>query len=174
MLVSQTSVEGVHVIAAQPARDERGSFGRIWAPGTLPSSAAPLVVLSASWNPRRGTLRGMHWQEAPAEETKLVRCTRGRVHDVAVDVRPHSPGYLTWFGIELTAGDGQAVYLPPGVAHGFLTLEDDTEIEYLMTDTYDPSLARGLRHDDPAVAIDWMDEIHLVSPRDRGFPLVQP
>lgn len=173
MVVSPASVFGVHVVVMEPARDERGSFGRIWDPSALPTSS-PLVVLSTSWNPRRGTLRGMHWQEEPAAEEKLVRCTRGRVQDVAVDVRPDSPGYLTWFGLELTAGDGRAVYLPAGVAHGFLTLQDDSEVEYLMSDTYDPALGRGLRYDDPAVAIEWSDEVRLVSSRDRAFPLLQP
>jgi dTDP-4-dehydrorhamnose 3,5-epimerase len=172
MHVLPTGLDGVRLVKAEPSQDERGSFSRFWDADLVAREGleAGLSVLAASWNPRPGTLRGMHWQEPPAQEVKLVRCTRGRVFDVAVDVRRGSPTYLRWWGVELGAGDGQALYLGSGMAHGFLTLDPDSEVQYLMTDTYDPERARGFRHDDPLVGISWPRPVECVSARDRGFP----
>ena len=125
---------------------------------------------SASFNARRLTLRGMHYQAEPHAERKLVRCTRGAIYDVIVDLRPGSETYCRWFGIELSADDGRALYVPTGLAHGFLTLADDTEVAYSMADPYVPDAARGVRFDDPAFGIDWPAQPLIVSERDRGYP----
>jgi dTDP-4-dehydrorhamnose 3,5-epimerase len=174
MQLQATTLRGAFLVEARAQLDQRGAFARLWDPsaGATAGLTAQLNLLCASWNPVRGTLRGMHWQEAPAEEVKLVRCTRGRIFDAAVDVRTDSDSYLSWWGTELGAGDGRAVYLSAGLAHGFLTLTDDTEVEYLMTSTYDPSRARGLRYDDPAVSIAWPTRVEQMSERDAGYPLL--
>ncbi len=116
----------------------------------------------------------MHWQVAPHEETKLVRCTRGRVFDVAVDVRESSASRLSWWGTELDPITGRGLYIPPGFAHGFLTLEDHSEVEYLMTSTYSPAHSRGLRYDDPSVGIIWPGPIRCVSEGDLSFAPAVP
>ena len=171
MRVVPTSLPGPLLIEGEPAHDDRGSFLRLW---DAPACAAAgmtgdLAVLAVSRNLLRGTLRGMHWQVAPHEETKLVRCTRGRVYDVVVDVRADSPGFRSWWGVELDEADDRALYVPGGFAHGFLTLADDTCVEYLMTATYSPQHARGFRYDDPAVGIEWPAEVSKVSDRDSGY-----
>lgn len=172
MRLDPAAIEGAHVVAGVEHRDDRGSFTRVW---DASSSAGPaLVLLAISWNPQRGTLRGLHWQESPAGETKLIRCTRGRVFDVAVDVRAESSTYLSWIGVELAAGDNLALHLGEGLAHGFLTLEDDTEVQYLMTSNYEPARARGMRYDDPAIGVAWPESVTVISDRDRTFPLTVP
>jgi dTDP-4-dehydrorhamnose 3,5-epimerase len=118
----------------------------------------------------RGTLRGMHFQRKPHEEVKLVRCTMGAVHDVIVDLRPGSPTYRRWHGIELTALNHRALYIPEGVAHGFLTLQDASEVFYQMAHAFQPGSAAGVRWDDPAFAIAWPGEVRVISDRDRAFP----
>ena len=129
---------------------------------------------NTSWNPRRGTLRGMHYQENPRPEPKLVRCTRGRVFDVALDLRPHSPTFKAWVGVELSADSRAALYIPPGCAHGFLTLEDGCEVFYQMGESYVPELARGVRWNDPAFAIAWPIEPTLIGERDATYPDFAP
>lgn len=124
-------------------------------------------------SPRSGTLRGLHFQRSPHAEAKLVRCTRGRVWDVAVDLRPSSPAYRRSIGIELGADDARMLYVPEGCAHGYVTLDDDTEVCYLTSHRYAPHAAAGVRYDDPLLAIEWPCEIVLASPADRGWPLVE-
>jgi len=128
------------------------------------------VQVSTSTNPRRGTLRGLHFQAPPRPEGKVVACMRGSALDVAVDLRADSPTYGRWTSAELTRANGRAVYVPPGCAHGFQTLEDETELLYLLSEYYDPGLQRGVRWDDPALGIDWPEEPTVISERDRSFP----
>jgi len=128
------------------------------------------VQISLSANTQRGTLRGLHLQAEPHAEGKVVCCTRGSAFDVAVDLRTGSPTYGRWESVELSRENGRAVYVPPGCAHGFQTLEDDTELLYLISDFYDPDLQRGVRWDDPALGIEWPEEPTVMSERDRAFP----
>ncbi|MCU1591875.1 MAG: rfbC [Frankiales bacterium] len=176
MRLAPTGLSGVVLVHVDPAADERGSFSRVWDQDEFAAAGLPerLDLHCVSSNRAQGTLRGMHWQEPPYGEIKLVRCSRGAVFDVAVDVRRDSPSYLQWFGIELRPETGECLYLPAGVAHGFLTLSDDTEVSYLMTSRYSPEHARGLRYDDPAVAITWPAPPQVISDRDRDFALLEP
>src|SRR4029077_9342907 len=125
---------------------------------------------SVSFNTLRGTLRGMHYQTAPYAETKLVRCTRGAIYDVVVDLRPNSATFRNWIAVPLTAENHRMVYVPEGCAHGFLTLEHQTEVFYQMTEFYNPESARGVRWNDPAFRIDWPEEVQVISERDRTYP----
>jgi dTDP-4-dehydrorhamnose 3,5-epimerase len=128
------------------------------------------VQASISFNAVRGTLRGLHWQDAPFAETKLVRCTRGAIHDVIVDLRPGSPTHARWLGVELTQDNHTMLYVPEGFAHGFITLADATEVAYQMSQVYAPEAAQGARYDDPAFAIRWPTEVRVISDRDRAWP----
>jgi dTDP-4-dehydrorhamnose 3,5-epimerase len=129
-----------------------------------------IAQASASFNPRMGTLRGLHYQADPHAEQKVVRCTRGRIFDVAVDIRADSPTRGRWFSHELAEGDLRVLYLPPGFAHGFQTLADETEVSYLISPGYAPDAARGVRWDDPALGIDWPAAERIISERDRDLP----
>lgn len=172
MKFSELALPDVFAIDAEPAVDERGSFTRTFCADEFEARGLePRVAqCSVSANDRRGTLRGMHLQLAPSEETKVVRCIRGAIFDVAVDLRAGSPTLGRWLGLELRAGVGRSVYLPVGLAHGFLVLEDDTEVEYLISSPYAPDAARGIRWDDPAIGIEWPFAPTVVSDRDRAFP----
>ena len=179
MRFTETPLSGAHVIDLEPIEDERGMFARSWCfeefglHGLDPRVAA----CNVSWNRAAATLRGMHYQVAPDEEAKLVRCTAGAIFDVIVDIRPDSRTFQDWFGIELTARNRSAVYVPPGFAHGFQTLEDDSEVLYLMSTPYVADATRGVRWDDPAFAIDWPPATRrVISERDRGYPdfVVEP
>ena len=145
--------------------------------GTGPPSRPPVLngavaECSTSFNHARGTLRGMHWQDVPHQEAKLVRCTRGAVWDVCLDLRPGSPTFRRWHGEPLSAENGAALFVPEGCAHGFLTLEDTTEVFYTISAPYVPEAGRGVRYDDPAFGIAWPAEVRVVHPRDAGYPLV--
>jgi dTDP-4-dehydrorhamnose 3,5-epimerase len=167
-------VAGVYVIDLERREDERGFFARTWcarelaAQGLNPGVAQVNVQVS----PRAGTLRGLHFQLEPFAEVKIVRCNRGRIFDVAVDLRPSSPTYLGWYGIELRAEEGRMLYVPEGCAHGYLTLEPDTEVMYFTSEFYAPEAARGVRYDDPAFGIEWPAQPVLVSAADRSWPLI--
>ncbi len=167
-----TALEGVLEIRVTPLGDERGLFARTYDEAKFASAGLPTCwpQCNTSWNRRRHTLRGMHYQADPRPEPKLVRCTRGRVFDVAVDLRPSSPGYCRWFGVVLSAETRNALYIPAGLAHGFLTLEEDCEVFYQMGESYVPGLARGVRWDDPAFAINWPALPELLSERDASYP----
>jgi dTDP-4-dehydrorhamnose 3,5-epimerase len=163
------------IVGLERLEDERGFFARSFcvdefaALGLDPS----FVQCNISWNRRAGTVRGMHFQQPPAAESKLVRCTRGAIYDVVVDLRPDSPAYRTHVGIELTADNRDALYIPAGaVAHGFQTLVDDTEVSYQMGERYTPSAARGVRFDDPALAIRWPLAVTSVNAKDTEWPLL--
>lgn len=171
MRFSSTAIPGVILIDLEPQRDDRGSFARFLCKDEFAANSLPTdyVQGSVSRNPQRGTLRGMHLQLGPDPEEKLVRCTRGRVHDVVVDVRTGSASYMRWAAFELDAQSGRAVFVPAGCAHGFLTLEPDTELTYLMTVRYDPQHQHGIRWNDPAFAIAWPFEPLVIGERDRNF-----
>ena len=157
MTFTPTDLAGVFVVELAPVVDDRGFFARAFDPRAFAAQGleAALPQTSLSFNTRRGTLRGMHFQRAPHEEVKLVRVVRGAIFDVALDLRPESPTRYRWVGVELSADNRRALYLPRGCAHGYQTLADDTEILYQMTDTYHPEAAGGVRWDDPAFAITW-------------------
>jgi dTDP-4-dehydrorhamnose 3,5-epimerase len=166
------ALAGVFVIEPEPVSDERGWFARVFDADQFAAAGLdPQVVqCSLSRNPLARTLRGLHYQEAPHGETKLVRCTRGRLFDVAVDLRPGSPTFRRWTGLELSAESGLGLVIPPGCAHGFLTLEDDTDVMYQMSATHQSAVSRGLRWDDPGVSIAWPAEPAVISPRDHEYP----
>ena len=172
MIFHPTDVAEVWVVEPERHEDGRGFFARTWDSETFAERGLRDVVVQASisFNRRRGTLRGMHYQAAPHEEAKLVRCTAGRIFDVAVDLRPTSATFRRWVGVELSAESRKALYVPEGCAHGFLTLEDDCEIAYQMSSPYVPDDARGVRFDDPAFAIVWPGEITVINERDRSYP----
>jgi dTDP-4-dehydrorhamnose 3,5-epimerase len=172
MRFSQTPIAGVTLIELEPQHDERGSFARFLCRDEFASNGLPskFVQGSISRNPQRGTLRGMHLQLGPDPEAKLVRCTQGRVHDVVVDLRTDSASYLRWAAFDLDAALGRAVFVPAGCAHGFLTLQPDSELMYLMTTRYDPAHQHGVRWNDPAFAIAWPFAPVVIGERDRSFP----
>jgi dTDP-4-dehydrorhamnose 3,5-epimerase len=169
----ETPLNGAWVVDLDLLGDERGWFARTFDAGEFAARGLnPAVVqCNASFNARRGTLRGMHYQAEPHGESKLVRCVRGAIFDVAVDLRGGSPTQRRWHGVELSADNRLAFYIPPGLAHGFQTLSDDAEVLYQMGNPYVPEAARGVRWDDPAFAIQWPepDGERIVSERDRAF-----
>lgn len=166
------TLEGVVQIEAEPVVDERGWFARMHCERELESRglAAHMVQTSISHSRTRGTLRGMHLQLSPSREAKLVRCIRGAIHDVVVDLRIDSATRLQHLAVELSAANGRALYIPPGLAHGFQTLADEVEVLYQMTDYYDPMRATGVRWNDPAFAIAWPLPVTTIHPRDAGYP----
>jgi len=167
-----TALPGAFVIEPEPASDSRGLFARTWCRRELAARGldTELAQCSTSFNKRKGTLRGMHYQAAPFPETKIVRCTRGAIHDVIIDLRPDSPTYTRHVAVVLTAEDRKALYVPKGFAHGFQTLEDDTEVFYQISEFYSPEHSRGVRWNDPAFGIAWPDDERTMSERDRGYP----
>jgi dTDP-4-dehydrorhamnose 3,5-epimerase len=175
MRFEQSSLSGVWVIELEPLYDDRGAFARTFDTEELAARGLGMEVVQcdAAFTSRRGTLRGMHYQAAPHGEPKLVRCVRGAAFHVAVDLRPESPTYRRWFGIELSEANRRSLFTPPGVAHGSQTLVDDCEALYLMGRRYVPEAARGVRWDDPAFAIQWPSVadggVRTLSERDRAF-----
>jgi dTDP-4-dehydrorhamnose 3,5-epimerase len=168
-----TKLSGVVVVEPDRRADDRGFFARTWCRDAFAAHglAADWVQCNISFNRRRGTLRGLHYQADPHPEAKLVRCTMGAAFDVVVDLRPESPTYRRWEGVELTADSRRMVYVPAGFAHGFQTLTDDTELFYQMSAAYHPELARGVRWDDPALSIIWPAcDRRVIAPRDLAFP----
>lgn len=174
MKLTPARIEGAYVLELEPIHDERGFFARTWcsAEYALLGLDSHAAQCSISHNARRGTLRGLHYQKAPHAEAKTVRCTGGSLYDVIVDLRPDSPTYKCWEGFTLSAGDGRMLYVPEGVAHGYQTLEDRTEVSYVISRPFEPASARGVRWDDPAFGIAWipMEEL-IINERDRQFPL---
>ena len=159
----------------EPIEDERGFFARIFCREEFDSRAlcSRFVQNSVSFNRRKGTLRGMHYQAAPIGEVKLVRCTRGAVYDVVVDLRPDSDSFKQWIAVELTMDNGRTLYVPERVAHGFMTLEDNTEVCYQLSQYYKADYSRGVRWDDPAVGVKWPLEPCYMSEKDITWPLVE-
>jgi dTDP-4-dehydrorhamnose 3,5-epimerase len=175
---TETPLAGAWVLEAEPVEDERGWFARTFDADEFAARGmeAAVVQANASFNARRDTLRGLHLQREPHGEPKLVRCVRGAIFDVAVDLRLGSPTHRAWHAVELRAGDGRGFYIPAGMAHGFQTLEDDTEVHYLMGARYVPEAATGVRWDDPAFGIVWPEPVdaRIMSDRDRGYPDYRP
>ena len=175
MIFRETALKGAYVIELEPFSDERGQFARSWCREEFARQGLPteLAQGNVSINTTRGTIRGMHYQLAPHEEIKLMRCVRGAIYDVIVDVRPGSPTFHQWIGVELTPTAFRMLYVPAGFAHGFQTLADDTEVNYLVSAPYVPDAARGLRYNDPQLAIDWPLPMSRISKQDSAWPLVE-
>jgi len=172
MIFHKTRIPGVFEIHLEPKSDERGFFARSWCQKEFESHGLNSKVMqcNVSFNSRKGTLRGVHYQTAPYAETKIVRCTRGAIYDVVVDLRAQSPTFKLWVALVLTATDRNMVYIPEGCAHGFLTLENETEVFYQMSEVYHAESARGVRWDDPAFQIVWPATVEVISERDRSYP----
>ena len=172
MIFRETELSGAFVVETEPIEDERGWFARIFDETEFADRGltSRFAQGSVAFNKSRGTLRGMHYQEEPHAEAKLVRCTRGSVHDVIVDLRPSSTTFKRWVAVELTAANGRMLYIPEGLAHGYLTLEDETEALYLISAPHAPEAARGVRWDDLAFGIEWPDEPQVMSDKDRTWP----
>jgi dTDP-4-dehydrorhamnose 3,5-epimerase len=170
--LTETELPGVHVLDVEPQSDDRGFFARTFDAREFDARRLdPRVAqCSLSFNKRAGTLRGMHFQVAPHGEAKLVRCVSGALFDVALDLRPHAATYLHWVGVELSAENRRALYIPEDVAHGFQTLVDATEILYSISEFYEPAAARGVRWDDPAFEIEWPEAERTISERDLSWP----
>ncbi|MDF1522390.1 MAG: dTDP-4-dehydrorhamnose 3,5-epimerase [Trueperaceae bacterium] len=174
MIFVPTAIEGVVVITPREHADERGMFARTFCAREFEAAGLSPVVAQAnvSFNHRAGTLRGLHFQRPPAQEAKLVRCTRGRVFDVAVDVRPSSPTHLRHVHVVLDAEERNALYVPEGFAHGYLTLEDESEVAYQVSEFYAPGVEGGLRWDDPLLEIEWPATVRAISAKDAAWPLL--
>ncbi len=172
MIFAATRLEGAWIIDIEPREDERGFFARTWCRQELAAQSLDTEIAqeSLSYNRHHGTVRGLHFQRSPHEETKIVRCARGAIFDVIVDLRPHSPTYLGWQGFELTAENRTAVYIPKDFAHGFQTLTDDAEIAYQISAFYAPAATSGYRYDDAAFGISWPLPVTVISERDLGWP----
>ncbi|CAN1209687.1 dTDP-4-dehydrorhamnose 3,5-epimerase [Tumidithrix helvetica PCC 7403] len=172
MKFMETKLKGAYVIDIEPIEDERGFFARSWCQHEFTERGLNpnLVQCNISFNLKKGTLRGMHYQVKPHEEAKLVRCTRGVIYDVIVDIRPESATFKEWIAVELSAENHKMLYIPEGFAHGFQTLEDNTEVSYQMSDFYHSESARGFRWDDLAFTIDWsVTEDLIISLKDRQY-----
>ncbi len=172
MIFTPTAVAGAWLVDLERREDERGFFARAWCAREFAEHGLNprLVQCSVSRSTRRGTLRGLHWQAAPHEEAKLVRCSRGAIWDVALDLRPASATYLKHAGVELTAESGRELYIPEGCAHGFVTLADGSEVTYHMSEYYEPAAGRGVRWNDPAFGIAWPVPDPILHPRDAAYP----
>jgi dTDP-4-dehydrorhamnose 3,5-epimerase len=173
---SETRLRGAYVIDVEPHEDSRGFFARVWCRREFEDQGlvAELAQCSIAYNRRKGTLRGMHYQKAPHEEVKLVRCTKGAVYDVIIDLRPASESFRQWVGVELSEANHRTLYVPQGFAHGYITLKDDSELFYQMSEYYVPGAGAGVRWNDPAFNIEWPDvgDI-LIAERDQGWPLME-
>ena len=176
MIFTEVKVRGAYIVEIEQLVDERGFFARTWCLRELREQGldSNLVQCSISFNHKRGTLRGMHIQLPPHAETKLVRCTQGAIYDVILDLRRDSPSYMQWHGEELTAENRKALYVPKGCAHGFITLADNTEVLYQISDFYALEFARGLRWNDPQFSIVWPAEVTVISERDQNYKAYDP
>jgi dTDP-4-dehydrorhamnose 3,5-epimerase len=172
LIFEPAALSGVVIVSPDRHTDDRGFFARTWCAREFAAAGLPsrLAQSSVSWNHRKHTLRGMHWESRSQQESKLVRCTHGAIFDVVVDLRPESPSYLEHVGMRLGADDHRALFIPPGMAHGFLTLADETEVFYQMNSFYVPEAEHGARWDDPTFDIDWPAAPAVISKRDSRFP----
>ena len=173
MIFKETNLKGAFVIELEKREDERGFFARTWCKKEFEANGLEtgLVQANLSLSRKAGTLRGMHYQAAPYEETKLVKCTNGALYDVIIDLRPNSPTYRQWFAVELTENNYKMLYVPKGFAHGFQTLVDNVAVFYLVTQFYSPSAERCVRWNDPQFGINWPDvNIRTISEKDKNWP----
>jgi dTDP-4-dehydrorhamnose 3,5-epimerase len=175
MIFSETPLLGAFTIDLERRSDARGFFARSFCAAEFEAHGLKPAVAQCnlSFNHRRGTLRGMHYQTSPATEAKLVRCTRGRIYDVIVDLRPQSPTFMQHFGVELSDENRRALYVPEMFAHGYQALTDGAEVTYQVSEPYAPDCERGLRHDDPALAIAWPVPVTVISDKDMAWPLIK-
>jgi len=177
MIFKETNLKGAFVIELEKREDERGFFARTWCKKEFEANGLEtgLVQANLSLSRKAGTLRGMHYQAAPYEETKLVKCTNGELYDVVIDLRPNSPTYRQWFAVELTENNYKMLYVPKGFAHGFQTLVDNVAVFYLVTQFYSPSAERCVRWNDPQFGINWPDvNIRTISEKDKNWPDYAP
>ncbi|HKE93129.1 MAG TPA: dTDP-4-dehydrorhamnose 3,5-epimerase [Povalibacter sp.] len=176
MQFRQCTVEGAWLIEPTPHEDQRGRFMRAWCAREFADHGINFTPVQANmgFSRKQGTIRGLHFQVAPALEAKLVRCTRGALFDVVVDLRPQSPTYRRWYGAQLTPENGWMLYVPEGCAHGCQAMQDDTEFHYMASAAFAPKQATGARYDDPAFGIEWPVPVSLVSEQDRQWPLLSP
>jgi len=174
MIFQSTKIAGVSIIELEPKSDERGFFARAFCAREFKQHAlaSEFVQCNVAFNPRKGTLRGLHYLAAPAVEPKIVRCISGAVWDVVVDVRPDSETYLQHIGIELSANNRRAIYIPEMLAHGYQTLTNDAELLYMVGEFYTAGYERGLRYDDPLLGIEWPETVTSISPKDCAWPLL--
>ena len=172
MIFTETKLPGAYLIDIEKRADQRGFFARGWCQKEFEAhDLIPRVVqTNISLSKRKGTLRGMHYQVAPYAEAKLVRCTRGALYDVIIDLRPDSPTYMQWLGVELSAENYKMLYVPEGFAHGFQTLVDNTEVTYQVSQFYTPEAEGGVRYNDPAFGIEWPLEVQVISDKDQSWP----
>ena len=172
MLFKETMLPGAYVIELDKREDDRGFFARAWCTKEFAAHnlTSHVVQANTSFNKKMGTLRGMHYQIAPHPEAKLIRCIRGSIYDVIIDLRPASPTYKRWIGVELTAKNRSMLYVPENFAHGFITVEDDTEILYLVSEFYSPECERGVRYNDPAFGMMWPVKVQAMSSKDQTWP----
>ena len=174
MIFKETALSGAFIIESEPIIDERGFFASTWNQQefALRGLNPRVVQANVSFNSRRGTLRGLHFQNSPHQEAKLVRCAAGAIYDVIVDLREDSPTLRQWIAVELSSNNRLLLYVPEGFAHGYQTLEDNTEVAYQLSEYYHPECARGVLFDDPALGIDWPLPVNVISERDRSHPLL--
>lgn len=172
MIFTELKLKGAFLIEIKKIEDDRGFFGRTWCNNEFEEHGlnAQIKQINTSLSLRKGTIRGMHYQVDPYQETKFIRCTRGRVFDVIVDLRPESPTFLQWVGNELTQDNYRMIYVPENFAHGLLSLEDNSEVYYPVTEFYTPGAERGIRWNDKALSIDWPIPVDVVSEKDAGHP----
>ena len=172
MIFRETKLKGAFVIEIEEFKDDRGFFARTWCKREFSSHGlkSDLAQCSVSFNHKAGTLRGLHYQADPYQEAKLVRCSAGAIYDVIVDLRRESNTYTGWIATELDARNHRMVYVPEGFAHGFQTLEDDTEVVYQISEFHEPDYAKGIRWNDPALGIQWPTADRIISTRDAAYP----
>ncbi len=175
MKFAETKLKGAYILELEKLEDERGFLARTYCENEFKNSGISFspVQTNLSFNQHKHTLRGMHHQAPPFEEAKLVQCIRGAIYDVIIDIRPESPTVNEWVGVELSDENRKMIFIPKGFAHGFLTLEDETEVSYLMSEFYKPGADRGIRWNDPAFNIDWPAEVAVISEKDKNWPLSQ-
>lgn len=175
MKFDETTLPGVFLVDLQPSVDDRGFFARGWCQNEFANHGltANISQVNISQNHQAGTIRGLHLQMAPHAEAKLVRCSKGRIFDVAIDMRPSSPTYLHWVGHELSDRNRSALFIPEGFAHGYQTLTDDTEVFYLISESYAPGAEAGFRYDDPRIGIKWPMKVKSISDKDANWPFLK-
>lgn len=175
MIFTETKLSGAFIIDLEKRGDSRGFFARSFCQDEFERHGLvnKVVQTNVSLSKHQGTLRGMHYQEAPYAETKLVRCTQGAIYDVIVDIRPESPTFKQWIGVELSSSNHRMLFVPQNFAHGFITLMDESEVTYQVSQVYHPGSERGLRYNDPALGIIWPREVNVISDKDASWPYMK-